>query len=84
MKYLLPDWKSCRRWWSMHVVGLGFVFSAVKAGLVAAAAGAGWFGALRREWAWVMVCALFLVAAIVRVMKQPEQKPPSNAGRTTQ
>lgn len=74
MNWLVPDVRACKRWWTMHVMGVGFAFSAVKAGLIAASAGAGWFGALRREWAWLVVVMLFIAGAVVRILRQPDKR----------
>lgn len=72
--HLVPDVGNWKRWWSMHVMGIGFGFSAVKAGLIAASAGASWFTAFDRAWAWLIVAVLFLVGAVVRVLQQRPRK----------
>lgn len=66
--YSLREW---RRWWCVYPIHAGFLLSALKVGLVAASAGAGWIGVLSATWAWVIVALLFLCAFFARIFMQP-------------
>lgn len=68
---LVDDWRDAYKWWVMHVNGIGFVLSVIKAGIVAASAVTGWIGVLPKLLSWSLVAALFIIGMVVRILKQP-------------
>ena len=67
---LVPDWKQCWRWYSVHASTIGLVFTATAGALALAGSATAWRGMYDDGVVLLIAAALFALSLVGRLISQ--------------
>lgn len=70
MLKLVPDWKQCWRWYSVHASTIGLIFTSVAGALAMAGSATAWRGMYDDGVVLLIAAVLFALALAGRLISQ--------------